>query len=245
MKKTGILILAFVLLIPFFARTQNEGIIPASNVPPTEKQTSHTVAPSQTELTLTPESSGAPASMEAPLRNEGMYLEPGWTHGQVILTNQKILEDIPLRYDIYHQQVQFIRDGDTLAFAKPEEVASIIMDGRKLVYIELSDEGKVSKGYFEVLSYGDTRLLLRRIVKYHEQRDPQSNLKEDVFVRENLYYIQKPGEMPIPVEFNRTSVLNAFNDKELQVQEYIETNKLKMKTLEEMKKVLAYYNTLR
>jgi hypothetical protein len=245
MKKIRILILAYVIFIPFLARSQNEGIVPASNVPPTEKQTSHAVTPPKTDLTLTPESSGAPASMEAPLRNEGMYLEPGWTHGRVILTNQNILEDIPLRYDIYHQQVQFIRDGDTVAFAKPEEVASIIMDGRKLVYIEFSDEGKTGKGYFEVLSYGDTKLLLRRIVKYHEQRDPQSNLKEDVFVRENRYYIQKPGEMLTPVEFNRTSVLNAFNDKELQVQEYIENNKLKMKTLEEMKNVLAYYNTLK
>lgn len=244
MKKTRILILAFVIFIPFLARTQNEGIIPASNLPPTEKQTSHTVADPQTKLTLTQESSGAPASMEAPKRNEGMYLEPGWTHGQVILADQNILENMPLRYDIYHQQVQFIRDGDTVAFAKPEEVASIIMNGRKLVYIEFSNEGKVEKGYFEVLSYGDTKLLLRRIVKYHEQRDPQSNLKEDVFIRENHYYIQKPGETPLPVEFNRTSVLNVLNDKELQIQEFMENNKLRMKTLEEIKKVLAYYNTL-
>src|SRR5512138_479712 len=109
MKRYGKMILAFVMFIPFFARTQNEGIVPASNVPATVKQTSNAVTPPQTELTLTPGTSGSPASMEAPLRDEDMYLEPGWTHGQVILTNEKILENIPLRYDIYHQQVQFIR----------------------------------------------------------------------------------------------------------------------------------------
>jgi hypothetical protein len=246
MKKIGILILAYVIFIPFFARSQNEGVVPSSNLPMTEKQTSHAVAPPKTDLISTQESSGgAPASIEAPVINEGMYLEPEWIDGKVILTNQNILDSTPLRYDIYHQQVQFVRNGDTIAFAKPEEVASIIMGGRKLIYIDYSEEGKVGKGYFEVLSYGDTRLLLHRIVKYHEQRDPQSNLKEDVFIRENHYYIQKPGEMPTPVEFNRTSVLNAFSDKEAQVQEYIENNKFKMKTLNELKNVLAYYNTLR
>jgi hypothetical protein len=247
MKKTGIWILAFVLFIPLFARTQNEVTMPASNVPPTEKQTSHAVVSPEPALTLTStqeSSGGAPATSEAPVENEGMYLEPGWTNGEVVLTNQKVLTNIPLRYDIYHQQVQYIRNNDTLAFAKPEEVATIDMAGKKLIYTEFPDEGVVGKGYFEILSNGDTRILLHPVVKYHEERDPESNLKQDVFVRENHYYIQKPGKMPEQVEFNHKSILNVFSDKEPQVQEFIENNRYRMNTLDELQKVVAFYNSL-
>ena len=55
------------------------------------------------------------------------------------------LDNILLRYDIYHQQIQFIRENDTLAFSKPEEVKCFIFDNRKFVYADFQSNGVIGK----------------------------------------------------------------------------------------------------
>lgn len=245
MKRSIFVILACIFFLPFAARSQNEGIKAVSNPMQADKTVMH---PKIThDMALVQEqgtSGGAPGPTAISDKNNGLFLEPGWTDGMVMLNDRHIIDHILLRYDIYHQQLQFIREKDTLAFAKPEEAAYFILDNRKFIYTDYQSGGLFGKSYFEVLSDGNCKLLLRRTVKYHLDPDEHSNISDDLYVRESEYYIMKNGDMAKSVRACRKSVLCAFKDKEEQVKAYMEENKMKMNTLEQLQQVVAFYNSL-
>jgi len=245
MKRSILMILACIFIFSFEARSQNEGIKTASN--PVQYDKSPMNAKITQDFAMVQEqgtTGGAPGPSAIADKNSGMFLEPGWTPGRVVLIDQSVLDNILLRYDIYHQQVQFVRENDTLAFAKPEEAACFILDNRKFIYTDYENGGLISKGYFEVLSDGNCKLLLRRMVKYHLDPDEHSNISDDLYVRESEYYIKKNADMAKPVRACRKSVLCAFKDKEEQVKWFIEENNLKMNTCDQIQLVVAYYNSL-
>jgi hypothetical protein len=245
MKRTVLMILVCFIISPFISRAQNEGIKPVANPSPDQKTAMYSkntreMADMQEHSTT----GGAPCPTSLSAENSACYLEPGWATGKVLLKDNSILENIMLRYDIYDQQFQFIRENDTLAFANPEEVKSFILDGRTFIYREYQFEGVNGKCYFEVLSDGNCQLLVRRTVKYHVSPETKPNLKEDIYIRECTYYISKNGKTAKPIKACRKGVLCAFSDKEDQVKQFMNDNNMKMTTCDQLKEVVEYYNSL-
>jgi hypothetical protein len=245
MKRTVFLLLACLTVSPFLTKSQNEGIKPVANPAPKHSASEYS-GTTQKMSTIQEQGTtgGAPCSKGLSGADTACYLEPGWTLGKVFLSDKSLLENIMLRYDIYDQQLQFIRDDDTLAFAKPDEVKGFVIDNRNFIYSDYENENVIAQGYFEVLSLGDCKLLARRTVKYHVAPDATSNIKEDLYIRECSYYLSKNGEMAKPVRASRKSVLCAFKDKAEQVERYMNDNNMKMNTCNDLKEVVDYYNSL-
>ena len=121
MRSSIVMILACFFIIPFFARSQNEGIKTVPNPDPVRKAPMHDKTTQQMSLMQQKTTTGGATSPSGLASTSGgIYLEPGWAPGRVMLSDGSTLEDIQLRYDLYHQQVQFVTDEDTLAFSKPE-----------------------------------------------------------------------------------------------------------------------------
>jgi hypothetical protein len=245
MKKSFLFILACITFFPFTARSQNEGIKAVANPLPEEGKALQTRSTREMAMLQEQGTTGG-AAMPSGINatNSPLYLEPGWVAGSVELRDNSGIGIIMLRYDIYHQQIQFIKGKDTLAFAKPEEVAYFMLGDKKIIYTDYQGSGTKGKSYFEVLSDGGCRLLQRRIVKYHLEPDVSGNLKDELYIRENEFYIEKNGDVAKPIRACRKSVLCAFNDKEDEIKAFMEQNDLKMNCCEELKQVVAYYNTL-
>jgi hypothetical protein len=174
----------------------------------------------------------------------GMYLEDGWLQGYALLTNGSRMDHLMLRYDIYNQQMQFIIEEDTLAFSDPDELDHLLLEGRRFVYEEFENKNVLEKGYFEVLKDGDCKLLKRRTITHHIQRDGIANDEEENYLRDVTYFIKKEGKVAREVRTCKKSVLCAFEDEEVKVKQFIKTNKLKMKSCEDLMQVVAFYNSL-
>jgi len=245
MRNQIFIILACLFTFPFIARSQNEGIKPVSNASFVEKAPMHARSTQQMSMIQDQGPTGG-ATMEPGIfsGNSSLFLEPGWASGRVLLKDQTLLDDVKLRYDIYHQQIQFIQGNDTLAFAKPDEVHCFMFAGRKFIYADYQSSGIIGKSYFEIMADGNCRLLLRRTIKYHMDPESVSNLEDEIFVRENEYFIEKRGEIARPVRACKKSVLCVFKDKEDEVKEFMQKNNMKVKTCDELMQVVAYYNTL-
>jgi hypothetical protein len=245
MKKSILFILACIVFLPFTARSQNEGIKAVANPLPEEGKALQTRSTREVAMLQEQGTTGG-ATMPSGINqvNSPLFLEPGWVAGSVRLNDNSSIGIIMLRYDIYHQQIQFIKGKDTLAFAKPEEVDYFMLGDKKIIYTGYQGSGTTGKCYFEVLSDGNCRLLMRRAIKYHLEPDVAGNLKDEMYVRENEFYIEKNNEMAKPIRACRKSVLCAFNDKEAEIKAFMEQKDLKMKCCEELKQVVAYYNTL-
>jgi hypothetical protein len=245
MKRTILMILVCLIISPFISSSQNEGIKPVANPAPSQKAPMHNRTTREMAAMQEQSSTGGAANPTGlPVENATCYLEPGWAQGRVTLIDNSVLDPIMLRYDIYDQQLQFIRESDTLAFAKPEEVVSFVLDNRNFVNIDYQKDDEIKKGYLEVLSEGNCQLLVRRIVKYHVTPETKPNLDEDVYVRESTYYISKNGETAKPIKACRKGVLCMFSDKEEQVKQFMNDNNMKMNTCDQLKEVVEYYNSL-
>lgn len=191
-------------------------------------------------------SGGSSISWDHSLGVEGsMYLFDDFTDGKVVLADNTTMDDQKLRYNIYYRQMQFIRDEDTLAFANPDEIDYLTLNDRLFIYTEFTKDGEIADDYFEVLVDNDCRLLYRRMVKYHIAPDEESGKdSKEVFINCCEFYIKKGEQPAIKVALTKKSVLCAFKDKEQEVSAFIKSNRLKMKSKEDLMMVIKFYNSL-
>ena len=191
-------------------------------------------------------SGGTAMSEFSPLGVEGsMYLTDEFEEGEVLLADNSVMEDVKLRYNIFYRQMQFIQDNDTAAFSNPEEIDHFKIKDQVFIHTEYVKGEGIDSDYFQVLTDDYCRLLYRRIVRYHKVADVRSGDEEkEVFVNCCEFYVKKGDAPAQKVCLNKKSVCCAFKDKEEEVTAFIKTNKLKMKTREDLVRVIEFYNKL-
>ncbi len=176
----------------------------------------------------------------------GMYLNDDWVPGYIVLNDGTSFDKLLLRYDIYHQQMQFIKDNDTLAVKQPCEIKYILLGDRKFIQTEFNNEGAIQNGYFEMLTDGDCKLLFRRLVKYHFTSDTGNENPRKDYAGEGQYFICKKGDhVARQILPARKSILSAFSDEEKNMKEFIKVNNLKIRTKADLKLVVEFYNSLK
>jgi len=244
MKKSVLLILAVMILTPFIARSQNEGVKGSVTQQSGRSAPANEMSPQDRNVLSEYGTSGGSPGNYMVYDQSGMYLEPGWAPGYAVLRDKSTVENIQLRYDLYNQQMQFIRDGDTMAFKNPDELDYLYIGSKKFIYSEYKGERVVRKGFFEVLHEGKCPLYMHRSIRYHLDPEDRPTLTTDVYIRECEYFVSKNGQMAEPIKANRKSILCVFKDKEEEVAKFMDDNKLSGKTCDELKLVIAFYNSL-
>ena len=191
-------------------------------------------------------SGGTAVNKYEPLGVKGsMYLSDEFENGEVLLADNSVMEDVKLRYNIYYRQMQFIQDEDTAAFSNPDEVDYFKIRDQIFIHTEYVKDESIDSDYFQVLLDDNCQLLYRRMVKYHKVVDTRSGDEEkEIFVNCCEFYVKKGNEPAQRICLNKKSICCAFVDKEEEVAAFIKTNKLKMKTREDLIKVIEFYNKL-
>ena len=238
------MVLCFIIGLTGAVMAQNEGKHLGSTQDVQRTSNPLHTKSAQPQQSLHNNAGGGKYQKGAYFEEKGMYLGDNWFQGYAMLTDNSRMDHLLLRYDIYNQQMQFIEDKDTLAFSNPDELSYLLIDGRRFIYEEYEYEGVVAKGYFEVLKDGDCQLLLRRTVTHHIQNDGISGSEGDEYLRDVTYFVKKSDKVAREVRACKKSVLCAFEDEEEAVKQFIKTNKLKMKTCEDLMQVVAFYNSL-
>jgi len=173
------------------------------------------------------------------------YIGYNWPAGKVVLTDGSVIESYFLRYDILVDQMQFISGSDTLAFAAPQELNSISFEGHTFVYEMYQCENTLHKGFFELIEPGKNRLLLKRLVTY-QVPDPNIPMDKNAtkYYIDECYFIAKPGQPASKLLCNRKSALSILNEHNEEIEDYLKVTGNKVKTPDDLKKLVAYYNSL-
>ncbi len=184
--------------------------------------------------TLTLSSSSNTAGTGFPDR----YLNSDWKKGSVITTRQTMLNNVGLRYNISTGQFEIV---STL---NPEIVKRINLDGKVFVYIAyLDDAGQTKHSYFQLLSEGNTRLLMLR--KVHRKAGKKGLYGYDPYEKvQESYYIQKGDAPAVLVKRNKKSILSVLSDKEKQLDEWLQKHSVSFYKIGDVVQLLKYYNTL-
>lgn len=182
--------------------------------------------------------------------NSGLGKESGiffndWSPGTVVLTDNTVITDRMLRYDIYHRQMQFACKGDTAAFGKPEEVKTISFGNNTFVYDEFMCKDGKRKDYMEVLADGDCRLLLYRCINYklvEECAIPGAESPKEEFYQTKKYFLSINKKLAEPLPEQKNEVIEMLSDKGKDIKSFMQTNKTKLTDEQDLIKLVNYYN---
>ncbi len=170
-----------------------------------------------------------------------IYFGSEWPKGIINLRDGSTITERGLRYDIYADQMQMTDGKDTLALAKPEEINSLSFDGHTFIYQSYECSGLVKQGYFELLVTGKSELLLKRSVSFHIEGNGDG--KEKYLITE-CYFLKK-GESPaIKIMCSKKSALEVFSEHRDEIERYMKETGRKVKTPEDLKVLVEYYNSL-
>lgn len=173
-----------------------------------------------------------------------IYLGENWPEGYLILKGGKMMNNYRFRYDIYSDQMQFISEGDTLAFASPSELFTINFDNRTFVYEPYECNGMLMKGYFELVVPGKKQLLLKRTITYHLPAEAENDETMSKYLVSECYFLKNTGQAAQKLVCSKKQALEVMADKKSELEEYMKKTGNKVKTPNDLKKMVEYYNSL-
>ncbi|NEU10047.1 hypothetical protein GZH53_17105 [Flavihumibacter sp. R14] len=179
------------------------------------------------------------------------YLADNWQKGTVRLANGKAYNDVELKYDQVAEDVIFKGSaGQELRFAEPvgefriQTIESFGTPGILFRSGYKPTDGATVKTFYQVLSDGETPLLKRSFKKVMENKPYGSATTVKTFLDVNAYYLVKNGQ-PLKVKRDKKAIIAALGDYSAELENFISTNKLSLKSDSDLIMLFTFYNSLK
>lgn len=174
------------------------------------------------------------------------FLDEDFTEGSVYTTSKTQFVDVPLRYNIHKDRIEFRSDDDqVLALSVPEVVEKIEMGEYLLEYLPFYNAKNIRRGFFIVLEKGKASLYSRPQISFKEAKKPAGyqDAQPARFVRlPDQYYIRIGMEPATPVS-KRKDLEEIFSNDDPEVLSFIKKNKIKPGKAESLKELVTFYNS--
>jgi hypothetical protein len=175
------------------------------------------------------------------------YLNNEFETGTVFTVQKLKYEDIPLRYNIYNDELEFKTPaGEILAMAAPETVEKALFGATQLIYLPYTESNKTKKGFFLVLLEGKASLYAKPGVMFKEPSAPAAykDAEPAAFVKKtDEYYIRIGIEQAVLIN-SKKDLIAVFPDNQDKIESFIDKNKIKANKPEKLKEVVAFYNSI-
>ena len=168
-----------------------------------------------------------------------------WSPATIVLKDKTIITDRMVRYDVYHRQMQFVLNGDTAAFGKPEEVESVKFEKNTFVYEEMNCKTGLRKDYMELIVDGPCRLLLYRCITYKYIEDcsiPGAENARKEYYQTDKYLISKNRQAAVPLPEKKSEVIELLSDSGKDIKSFMFKNEIKLNNENDLIKLVNYYN---
>ncbi|MFM7430813.1 MAG: hypothetical protein ACKO1F_13045 [Flammeovirgaceae bacterium] len=229
--------LFFVLLVPHLGLCQRESTGPSFTYP--------SVNGILTDL------KGEPIKEGSTIVEDGSpFFNPEWTVGDLLLSNGTRYVGVFVKINLYSDRIHY-QSRET----KAESVA-----GEGIVHeIELKDPTKLdpirfrcqypsidkhdTKTFYQVLTDGKVQLLKQIKKIFIEEKAFNSATVTRRFDTDKSYYYFKDGKM-VRLKRTKQSVLEALADQKGAVEEFMSSNKLSIRSDQDLVKIFSFYNSL-
>ncbi|HPF51856.1 MAG TPA: hypothetical protein PK335_09800 [Draconibacterium sp.] len=175
------------------------------------------------------------------------YLNDEFIKGSIYTLSKTQYADIPLRYNIYNDEIEFeTEDKKVAALDAPEVVEKVTFGNYTMEYIPFEVAKKVKKGFFEILLKGKASLYARPDVEFHQAKAPQpyKDAEPAKFIRKADNYYLRFGMEPAVSCGNKKELVESFPEHKNEMEAFIKKNKINVKKEDELKKLVEYYNSL-
>ncbi|MBC8321827.1 MAG: hypothetical protein H8E34_14030 [Bacteroidetes bacterium] len=166
------------------------------------------------------------------------YLNSAFEAGSMILNSSSIITSVSFRYDITNDRMEM------KSYINPDAIDKIQIGRQSFIYSDYEVDGNISKGYFEVLSTGNVRLLERREVKRKSAKAGLYGYEGYQMIINTLFV--KFGDKPAVSIHKRSKneIISLFPDSNEKINNFVNDNKLRLKNEDEIIECLKYYNSL-
>jgi hypothetical protein len=183
------------------------------------------------------------------------FLSDQWARGAVSFRDGKTHENLPLKLDLYANEVLYKRPAGDSVFLNTRNIRQLtIIDdatGASLLFknqpFSSDAQFKPKSDFYQVIYEGKSGFYLKRrksILKANYTGAYNEGRAYDEFVNESIYYLRKPDNSLEKIKLNKSSVLSALKDKQSQVKSFVSKEKLALKEEADVVKVLEYYDSL-
>ena len=234
MKQCIIIIIIISGLIPYFGFAQTENNIPKTN------DYINSYASDEVKFNETIKNVGYKDFQGSP------YLTDSFTVGSIYTYKNEQFQNIPIRYNIYTDNIEYIMGASrVLELKNPESVEKVELQNCKLVYLQASGIKNQAQGFFIVLTEGKATLLSKPRVTL-QKPTPQGAYNDSQppgFLRHTDTYYLKTADN-ICLLSNRKKLIQSFPEHRKQVADYIKANHVKVTDSKNLTELVKYYNSL-
>jgi hypothetical protein len=174
------------------------------------------------------------------------YLDYEYKVGTVLTVDDVLYKDIPLRYNCFNDVLEFKKDNTSYDLQPKTKIKRAEFGGQAFTYKEFESDGSTDKSYFEILTEGKATLYARFNVKFYEPEPLKgfADAKPAKFgdLAETFYV--SINNAPAKKILNNKKLVEVLSDKQKEVETFISKQRLSVKKVDDLKKIIAYYNSL-
>lgn len=175
------------------------------------------------------------------------FLNEDFTEGSVFTTSKTRFDGIPLRYNIFNDQIEFKSDDEQiLALPAPEVIEKVEMGEYLFEYIPYSNYKNIRRGFFIVHEKGKATLYSRPRIVFEEAKNPAAyqDAQPARFIRKpDVYYIRIGMDPAKPVS-GKKDLEAVFSPDNKELNNFIKNRKIKPGNAESLKELVIFYNSL-
>jgi len=189
--------------------------------------------------------STAPTSFEY----EGTpYNKDIFIKGDIYYDNNWRYTDVPLRYNIFNDEMEFKIEGrETIYAIEPDKkIQKIIIEEDTFVISDYEEKGKIITGFFKTLTTGKIDLLARLQVEFKEEQPAKAMFDPEPakFTRRaDQYYIKINGDIAQKIS-NTKKLIGLIGDHKNELSEYAKKEKISAGNESELIQFISFYNSL-
>ena len=176
------------------------------------------------------------------------FVDKEFTEGDIIFKDSTKVTHVPMRLNTYSDQIEFKYNDTIKRFTQPEMIDYVTFGHRSFMYSPYKEGLLNKKGYFEILAWGNCKLLFRRESIIKREQLPASDFEggnfRDYFRTTEEYYIKKDDNPAVKHTRTKKGVTKALGDHEKELLDYISKHRTKLKKEDDLIDLIYYYNSL-
>jgi hypothetical protein len=177
------------------------------------------------------------------------FMQDEFMFGVLNLVDSVNIQGQKYRYNVYADEMQFILEEDTVSIFQPLKVNSIQFGERKFIYdLRMTGKDMLEAGYMEVLEEGNVSLLLWRTARLEVDEYVTNYMggggTGDLYYKHSKFYYIKTGDTAARKIRNIKDLIKQLPEHQSQVKKYLKSERIRFKDPEDLRKLVAYYNSL-
>lgn len=175
------------------------------------------------------------------------FLNQEFINGSVYTTTKFQYADIPLRYNIFNDNIEFkTPENKVLAIAQPETIDKVTFGDYTMEYLSYMNVKKVRKGYMLLITKGKASLYAKPEVVYTKATEAGAYKEPEPakFERSSdIFYIRIETALAQRID-NKKDLIQVFPDHQNEIEGFVKKNKISPAKIDELKSLVEYYNSL-